>query len=527
MSVQEKSKPVLHTGEFTNEPFTDFSKSENIEKMQAALKKINETFGTEYPLIIGSERVYSDTKDKSLNPANLDEVVGIINQANQEHARQAIETAHKTFETWKRTSPEERAGYLFKTADLLRERKFEFSSVMVYEVGKNWAEADGDTAEAIDFLEFYGREMLRYAEPQPLTPIQGEKNKLEYIPLGVGIVIPPWNFPLAIMAGMTTAALVTGNTVVLKPSGDSPVIAARFVNLLLEAGLPAGVVNFLTGDGSVVGDYLTTHPSTRFIAFTGSMEVGLRINELAAKPQPGQLWIKRVIAEMGGKDAIIVDDEADLEEAANGIVTSAFGFQGQKCSACSRAIIVESVYEQVLQKVREKTEKLVMGDPADKDAAVGPVSSERSFKKILDYIEVGKGEGKLVTGGGKAEGKNGYFIKPTIIADISPESRIAQEEIFGPVLGVMKAKDFDDALRIANNTKFGLTGSIFTKNPEKLEKGASEFFVGNLYLNRKCTGAMVGGHPFGGFNMSGTDSKAGGRDYLLLFMQAKMVSRKV
>jgi 1-pyrroline-5-carboxylate dehydrogenase len=527
MSVQEKSKPVLHTGEFTNEPFTDFSKSENIEKMQAALKKVKDTFGTEYPLTIGGEKIKTAGKDKSLNPANLDEIVGIVQSAQQEHAKQAIETAHKTFATWKKTPPEERASYLFRAADLMRERKFEFSAIMVYEVGKNWAEADGDTAEAIDFLEFYGREMLRYAEGQPLTPVKGEKNKLEYIPLGVGIVIPPWNFPLAIMAGMTTAALVSGNTVVLKPSGDAPVIAARFFELLEEIGLPAGVVNFLSGDGAVIGDYLTTHPLTRFIAFTGSMEVGLRINELAAKPQPGQLWIKRVIAEMGGKDAIIVDDEADLEDAASGIVSSAFGFQGQKCSACSRAIIVESVYDEVLAKVKEKTEKLVMGDPDDKDAFMGPVSSERSMKKILEYIEIGKKEGNLVTGGGRLEGKNGYFIKPTVIEGISPESRIAQEEIFGPVLGIIKAKDFDDALRIANNTKFGLTGALYTKNPGKLEKGAEEFFVGNLYLNRKCTGALVGGHPFGGFNMSGTDSKAGGRDYLLLFLQSKMVSQKV
>lgn len=527
MSVQEKSKPVIHTTEFINEPFTDFSKSENIEKMQAALKAVKGNFGKEYPLIIGGERIKTDKQNRSLNPANPDEVVGIVHLAQKEHIGQVIETAHKTFNTWKKTSAEERANYLFKAADLMRERKFEFSALMVYEIGKTWAEADGDVAEAIDFMEFYGREALRYAMGQPLTPVKGEINKLEYLPLGVGIVIPPWNFPCAIMVGMTTAALVSGNTVVLKPSSDTPVIAAQFVDLLLEVGLPPGVVNFFSGTGAVIGDALTTHPLTRFIAFTGSMEIGLRMNEMAAKPQPGQLWIKRVIAEMGGKDGIIVDNEADLEDAANGIVTSAFGFQGQKCSACSRAIIVESVYDQVIEKIREKTEKLVTGDPADKATNMGPVSSARSMKSILEYIEIGKQEGKLITGGKRMEGKNGYFIEPTVIADLSPESRIAQEEIFGPVLGVIKAKDFDDALRIGNNTMFGLTGSIYTKNPEKLAKGAEEFFVGNLYLNRKCTGALVGGHPFGGFNMSGTDSKAGGRDYLGLFLQAKVVSQKV
>lgn len=516
---------VIHTSEFKNEPLTDFSKQENIEKMISALNRVKAELGKEYPMIIGSEKIFTDKKDISLNPSNLDEVVGKAQFAEKEHAEKAIQMAAKTFETWKRTSAEERASYLFKTADMLRERKFDFSAWMTYEVGKNWVEADADTAEAIDFLEFYAREMLRYAQGHPLTKVEGEENKLVYLPLGVSVVIPPWNFPLAIMAGMTTASLVTGNTVVLKPSQDSPIIAAKFLELLFEAGLPEGVVNFVTGEGSVIGDYLTTHPLTRFISFTGSMEIGLRINEKAAQTQKGQKWIKRVIAEMGGKDAIVVDSEADLESAATGIVASAFGFQGQKCSACSRAIVVESVYDEVLAKVKEKTLNLTFGDPVE-NKQVGPVSSQRSINKIMEYIEIGKTEGELITGGNRVD-KNGYFVEPTIFSNIKTTDRLAQEEIFGPVLSFIKAKDFDDALNIANDTKFGLTGAIYTLNKDKLKKGAEEFFVGNLYLNRKCTGALVGVNPFGGFNMSGTDSKAGGKDYLLLFLQAKVVAEKI
>lgn len=517
---------VKHSTEFVNEPFTDFSNSENIEKMSKAIETVKSWLGKEYPLVINGEKIYTDKKEKSINPADLDQIIGVCQFAEKEHADKAINAAYETFNTWKKVSAEERASYLFKVADLIRERKFEFSALLSYEVAKNWAEADADVAEAIDFLEFYGREMIRYSQGHELTPVKGEKNKLEYLPLGVGMVIPPWNFPLAIMAGMTTASIVTGNTVVLKPSQDAPVIAAKFFELLEEVNLPKGVVNFLTGDGSVIGDFMTEHHLTRFIAFTGSMEVGLRINERAAKTQKSQIWIKRVIAEMGGKDAIVVDNEANLEDAVNGIVASAFSFQGQKCSACSRAIVVDSVYDEVLSKVKEKTEKLAMGLATD-NAYMGPVSSERSINKILEYIEIGKKEGKLVTGGERLNDKNGYFVKPTIFSEISPEARLAQEEIFGPVLAFIRAKDFDDALRIANNTKFGLTGAIYTQNEEKLTKGAEEFFVGNLYLNRKCTGALVGGHPFGGFNMSGTDSKAGGKDYLQLFMQAKMTTKKI
>jgi 1-pyrroline-5-carboxylate dehydrogenase len=362
------------------------------------------------------------------------------------------------------------------------------------------------------------------AGEQPLTHIEGEDNELVYIPLGVGAVIPPWNFPCAITVGMTSAAFVSGNTVVLKPASTSPAIAAQFVRVLEEVGLPAGVVNFLPGSGSIIGDALIENPTVRFIAFTGSRDVGLRINNLAAHHQKGQRWIKRTILEMGGKDAVVVDETADLNEAANGIVASAFGFQGQKCSAGSRAIIVEQVYDRVLQKVIEKTRQLTMGDVTQPETSIGPVVDENAMKKITEYIEIGKGEGRLVTGG-EHHGP-GYFIEPTIIADVKPHARIAQEEIFGPVLAVIKAQDFDDALHIANDTEYGLTGSLYSQDEQRIARAKEEFHVGNLYFNRKCTGALVGVHPFGGFNMSGTDSKAGGRDYLLLFTQAKAISAK-
>jgi 1-pyrroline-5-carboxylate dehydrogenase len=395
------------------------------------------------------------------------------------------------------------------------------------EVGKNRVEADADTAEAIDFLEFYAREALRYASPPPLTRVPGEENALSYIPLGVGIVIPPWNFAFAIMAGMTVAAAVAGNTVVLKPSSDAPVTAAVFVDLLHEAGLPAGVVNFVPGSGRAIGDALVGHPKTRFIAFTGSKEVGLHINELASKTQPGQIWVKRVVAEMGGKDAIIVADDAQLDAAADGVVASAFGFQGQKCSACSRAIVDAKVYDDFLGLLVERAKKITIGDPTQARTYMGPVINEKAMRSILSYVEKGVAEGGRLLAGGKRVGDQGFFVEPTIIADVKPTATIAQEEIFGPVLAVIKAKDYDDALAIANNTEFGLTGSVYSRDEAKLERAREEFHVGNLYFNRKSTGALVGAHPFGGFNMSGTDSKAGGGDYLLLFMQAKLISKRI
>jgi 1-pyrroline-5-carboxylate dehydrogenase len=513
--------------EFRNEPFTDFSKEENARAMRDALAQVKSELGRDYPLVVGGERIETGELLVSLNPARKTETVGRFHKATKELANRAVETANETFKTWSRTPPQQRADLLFRVASLLRERKHYFSAWMIHEVAKSWPEADGDTAEAIDFCEFYAREMLRYAGRQPLVALEGEENRLEYIPLGVGVVIPPWNFPLAIMAGMTVASVVTGNTVVLKPSSDAPAIAYKFFELLEEAGMPAGVVNFMTGSGAEVGDVVVDHPLTRYVAFTGSKEIGLRINERAAKVHEGQLWIKRVVAEMGGKDAIVVDSDTDFDEAAAGVVTSAFGFQGQKCSACSRAIIVGDAYEPVLQRIVERTSKLTVGDPVEPATGMSAVINEKAFKTINKYVEWGKEDGGRVVAGGGSDGEQGFFIEPTVIADVKAGDRVEQEEIFGPVLACIKAADFDDALRIANDTEYGLTGAVYTNDPEKLERAAREFHVGNLYLNRKCTGALVGVHPFGGFNMSGTDSKAGGRDYLGLFMQAKVVAQKV
>jgi len=510
---------------FKNEPFTDFSIPANRQKMLRALSKVESELGREYDIIIAGERMKTDQKLYSYNPSNKDEIVGIVQKGAFAEAEKAIRAANDAFQTWRFVKPEKRVQYLLKAAKVLRRRKFEFAAWQVFEVGKNWAEADADVAEAIDYLEFYAREMLRYAKPRPLVRIPGEKNEQFYIPLGAGVVIPPWNFPLAILLGMTTAAIVTGNTVVLKPSSDAPVIGAKFMEIWDEVDLPPGVINFVTGGGSSIGDVLVGNPETRFVAFTGSREVGTHIYELASKVQPSQRWLKRTIAEMGGKDAIIVDDEANLDDATSGVVVSAFGFQGQKCSAASRAIVLEGVYDQFLERLVAQTERLSIG-PAKENFAVGPVVNAAAEEKILRYIEIGKSEGRLLTGGEKAEG-NGYYIKPTIFADVDPHARIAQEEIFGPVLAVIKAKDFDAAIEIANATEYGLTGSVYTRNRRKIEKAKQLFHCGNLYFNRKCTGALVGVHPFGGFNMSGTDSKAGGSDYLLLFLQGKVVSEKI
>jgi 1-pyrroline-5-carboxylate dehydrogenase len=511
---------------FSNEPVKTFTDPADVAAMQRALAAVKSRFGESYPLVIGGKRIETEKKIRSLNPAHPDEVVGTTSAASKEQAKQAIEAAARAFESWKRARAEERAACLFKAAALLRERRFAYDALLVYEVGKSWVEADADLAEAIDFLEFYAREALRYAQPQPVVHIDGEKNELVYVPLGVGAVIPPWNFAAAIMVGMTSAAIVTGNTVVLKPSSDSAIIAAWFVDLLAEAGVPAGVVNFVPGSGSEIGDFIVSHPLVRFISFTGSKEVGLHINELAAKPQAGQKWIKRVVAEMGGKDAIVVAADADIDAAVEGVAASAFGFQGQKCSACSRAIVEAPVYDTFLEKLKARVGKITVGDPADRANYMGPVVNENAFKSISEYVELGKKEGRVIAGGERA-GDGGYFVQPTVIADVDPHARIAQEEIFGPLLAVIKAKDFDDAMTIANNTEYGLTGALYTSDAKKIERAKDDFFVGNLYFNRKSTGAMVGVHPFGGFNMSGTDSKAGGRDYLHLFLQAKSISRKV
>jgi 1-pyrroline-5-carboxylate dehydrogenase len=520
------SSPSPAPPPFTNEKIRSFTEEADRASIEAALARARALLGARYAPIVDGRELDTEAYIRSLNPARPDEVVGIVGAVSVAQASEAIEAAARRFESWKRTTVVERAACLFRAAELIRRRRDDFNALLVLEVGKPWVEADADTAEAIDFLEFYAREALRYASPRPLVPLAGEESRLAYIPLGAGVVIPPWNFAFAIMAGMTTAAIVSGNTVCLKPSEDASVIAAVFVGLLREAGVPDGVLNFVPGPGATVGETLVGHPKTRFISFTGSQAVGLRINELASTVAPGQIWIKRVVAEMGGKDAIVVAEDADLDAAADGIVASAFGFSGQKCSACSRAIVDESVYDAVLARVVERTKRLALGDPALGPVDIGPVINRKAVEKILGYIERGRREGRLVLGGRAVPGE-GYFIEPTIFADVAPDAALAREEIFGPVVAFIKARDFADALRIANGTLFGLTGAVYSRDEAKLELARADFHVGNLYFNRKCTGALVGVHPFGGFNMSGTDSKAGGYDYLGLFLQAKIVSKRL
>jgi 1-pyrroline-5-carboxylate dehydrogenase len=511
---------------FRNEPFTDFSTVQNQQAMQQALTQARSELGRTYDLLIGGAPVRLAKTFASINPAKPAEVIGLHYAATPAESSAAVAAADKAFDGWSRTATKERVALLLRAAELLRERHLDFCAWLTLEVGKNWGEADADVGECIDFLEFYAREALRL--DAATTPIQlpGERNQLRYVPLGVGAVIPPWNFPLAIMAGMTAAAIVCGNTAVLKPSPDAPTIAARFVALLVEAGVPDGVVNLVQG-GAEVGSALIDHPKLRFIAFTGSKKVGLEIHERAARTQPGQLFLRRTILEMGGKDSIVVEADCDLESAVEGVSASAFGFSGQKCSACSRVIVADAVYDTFCDLLRERVESLACGDP-EKNFAIGPVINTAAQKRVLEYIEIGKREGKLLTGGKIVEtaGK-GYFIAPTVFTDVAPEARLAQEEIFGPVLAVIRSNSFDEALAIANNTEYGLTGAIYSGSREKLERAGREFQVGNLYYNRKCTGAMVGAHPFGGFKMSGTDSKAGGPDYLLLFTQAKSIAEKM
>jgi len=524
--VAGASETSLKLPEFRNEPYTDFSQPGNRKRMEEALAKVRAQLGREHDILIGGERIRAAEKLRSINPARPDEIVGIHQKATPELADRAVETAFRNFAAWSATPAEDRVRMLVKTAALIRDRKHEFDAWLVFEAGKTWPEAEAEVAEAIDFCEYYAREMLRFAGPQPIVQLPGERDEMRYLPLGVGIVIPPWNFAIAILCGMTAAALVTGNTVVIKPSSETPTIAAIFAETLLEAGFPPYSFCFLTGSGGAIGDLLVAHPKTRFVSFTGSRDVGLHINELAAKPQKGQLWIKRVVGEMGGKDAIIVDGDCDLDAAVEGVAVSAFGYQGQKCSACSRAIVDARVYDSFVEKLKVRTEKITVGAPDDPAFYMGPVISAGAKKSIQQYIDIGKTEGRMITGG-NSESRPGYFLPPTIIADVDSRARVFQEEIFGPVLAVAKARDFDHALEIANDSQYGLTGAIYSNDAAHVARAREEFFVGNMYINRKCTGAMVGAHPFGGFNMSGTDSKAGGPDYLLLFLQAKSIAEKL
>ncbi|WP_068674810.1 L-glutamate gamma-semialdehyde dehydrogenase [Oceanobacillus sp. Castelsardo] len=508
---------------FKHEPFTDFKDEINREEFKLALKKVEGELGKVYPLIINGEKVYTEDQLASVNPANKKQVIGSVAKATKEHVDQAYAAALESFKSWRKMSIHARADILFRAAAIVRRRKHEFSAWLVYEAGKPWDQADGDTAEGIDFLEYYGRQILELSQGKTLNNRKNEHNSYFYQPMGPGVVIPPWNFAFAIVCGTTVAPIVAGNPVLLKPSENTPVIAYKMVEVLEEAGLPKGVLNFIPGDPEEIGDYLVDHKETRFINFTGSRKTGTRIYERAAKVQEGQQHLKRVIAEMGGKDTIIVDNSADLNVAAEAIVHSAFGFSGQKCSACSRAVVHKDVYDEVLEKVIAKTEELTVGNPTEKNYYMGAVVNDKQFEKIKTYIELGRKEGKLVFGG-QTDCSIGYFVTPTIFKDISPVARLMQEEIFGPVVAFAKGEDFDNLLDIANNTEYGLTGAVISNNREHLERARYDFHVGNLYFNRGCTAAIVGYQPFGGFKMSGTDSKAGGPDYLLHFLEAKVVS---
>ncbi|MCG3125398.1 MAG: 1-pyrroline-5-carboxylate dehydrogenase 2 [Phycisphaerae bacterium] len=518
------------------EPYVNFAEHDPRQRMLEALAGVRGQLGQSYPLRIGGKRVETSDSIASSMPASPKTVVGRVAKATADHARQAVAAAADAFRLWSRVEPETRARVLLKAAAIMRRRVYELSAWMCHEVSKSWIEAYADTCETIDFLDFYGREMIRLGGSQPVTPFQGEDNEVRYMPMGVTVVIPPWNFPLAICTGMTSAALVAGNTVVLKPASASPVIAAKMVEVFEQAGLPPGVLSFVPGPGGAMGDTLVDHLQTRIVAFTGSKEVGLRIFEKCGKVAPGQIWLKRSILEMGGKDCILVDETADIDAAAEGVVAAAFGFQGQKCSACSRLIAHQAVYDALLERVVARTRALTIGDTTrEENYFMGAVIDDGAYRKITDYIEIGKREGRHIPaninvhapGPAARPADAGYFIPPTIIADVAPSARIAQEEIFGPVLAVIRARDFEHGLEIANGTEYGLTGALYSNDRLRIERARHEFHVGNLYINRKCTGALVDVQPFGGFNMSGTDSKAGGRDYVQLFMQAKSITERL
>ena len=506
---------------FRNEPHTDFTVESNRSVMARALDETRAQLGQRHPLVIGGRPVWTNNHISSINPSRPAEVVGLVAKGDKRHAEAALAEANSAFRRWSRTPVDQRAQVLERTAELLRQDRFHLAALEVFETGKNWIESDADIAEAIDFCDFYAQEMRRLAFSRYVVP--GELNIHGYIPRGIGVIIAPWNFPLAILCGMTVAAIVAGNCVIVKPSEQSPVIAARFMDILQRAGVPPGVVNFLPGPGSEVGAYLVEHSQVSFIAFTGSREVGLRIYETAGRTLTQQAQLKKVICEMGGKNALILDDDADLDEAIPAAVYSAFGYAGQKCSALSRLIIVDSVYERALQRLVDACRSLRVGLPEDPATIVGPVIDKDAFDRIRKYIEIGRSEGKLAFQG-TVPGGEGYFIAPTVFSDVSPHARIAREEIFGPVLSVLRAGDFDHALAIANDCQYALTGGVFSRSPANIERVKTEMQVGNLYINRSITGALVGRHPFGGFKMSGVGTKAGGHDYLQHFMFPRSIS---
>jgi len=511
---------------YENAPLVNFAYQQSQEEMRAALRQVRARLGKKYPLVIGGERVWIDRTTASLNPSAPDEIVGDVAAAGIPEAERAVKTARDAFAKWSRTPFEERARLLERAAAIMERRRYELSALEVFEVGKPWAEADSDIREAMDFCLFYAQQMRRIGRPRLTQHVPGEESYYHYWPRGVALVIAPWNFPIAILCGMATAALVTGNTVIMKPAEQSAVCGAMLMEIFEEAGVPPGVLNFLPGHGSVIGAHLVDHKDVDLIAFTGSREVGLKIWESAGITRPGQRELKRVVCEMGGKNAVIIDSDADLDEAIVDSIYSAFGYQGQKCSALSRLIVLEENYDRVLERLLSAAASLRVGNPEEPGMTVGPVIDKTAYERILNYIEIGKSEATLAFQHQNVPAK-GYFIPPTIFVDVKPNMRIVREEIFGPVLSVLKARDLDEAVKIANGTDYALTAGFFSRSPANIERAKAEIEAGNVYINRSCTGAVVGRHPFGGFKMSGGGTKAGGEDYLLQFLLPRVVTENI
>lgn len=514
--------PAHEPGRFHNEPPSDFALPENRAAMQKALAGWKPRFGRSYPVVVNGQELRTERSFARVNPSRTAEVIGRVHVAGIKEADSALRTAKAAWPAWAKTPAEERARLLEKLADRLHEEKFNLAALQVYEVGKEWREADGDIAEAIDFCRYYAMDMRRLASPLRMGRVPGEVSLYGYQPRGVALVIAPWNFPLAILTGMVTAALVTGNTVLMKPAEQSSIIAAELMRLMLEVGFPKGVIHFLPGYGEEIGEHLVNQKDVAMIAFTGSKEVGLHILRQASIVHPGQTHLKRVIAEMGGKNAVIVDADADLDEAVQGVLYSAFGFQGQKCSACSRAVVLEPLYERFLERLQEAARSLHIGAAEDPRSYMGPVVDDEAYRRILAAIEAAKNEATLAFQGVAPTG--GYYIPPTIFRDVDPAGPLAQREIFGPVLAVIKVRDMDEALAVANSTEYALTGSLYSRSPATIERVKRDFEVGNLYINRGSTGALVERHPFGGFKLSGVGSKTGGPDYLAQFMEPRVVT---
>jgi RHH-type proline utilization regulon transcriptional repressor/proline dehydrogenase/delta 1-pyrroline-5-carboxylate dehydrogenase len=511
---------------YENASLVNFVYKENQEQMRVALRKMRAQLGKKYPLIINAEKIWTGKTIASINPSSPEEIVGHVTEAGIPEAERAVEAARVAFEKWSRTPFEERARLLERAAAIMQRRRYELSALEVFEVGKPWAEADGDIREAMDFCLFYAQQMRLIGHPRLTQHVPGEESYQHYWPRGVALVIAPWNFPMAILCGMTSAALATGNTVIIKPAEQGAVVAAMLMEIFEEAGVPPGVLSFLPGKGSVIGAHLVDHKDVDLIAFTGSREVGLKIWESAGQTRPGQRQLKHVVCEMGGKNAIIIDSDADLDEAIVDSIYSAFGYQGQKCSALSRLIVLEDNYRRVMQRLLSAAASLRVGNPEEPGITVGPVIDEAAYQRIQNYIGIGKSEATLAFQRRDVP-PQGYFIPPTIFVDVTPEMQIAREEIFGPVLSVIKARDLDEAIAVANGTDYALTAGFFSRSPANIERAKAEIVAGNVYINRSCTGAVVGRHPFGGFKMSGGGTKAGGADYLLQFLLPRVVTENI